>query len=351
MHPLLLTKGRLGLYLLAWAPLAALLAFLLSITGRLPWTEATAMAAPLAAFYAFVCLSPWYLCRVLPLATSRAVSLFLNHASAAVVAGLLWVVLAKVVALGLSRYFADFGTRFNAQLPLVFGVGLLIYLLAVAGHYVLFAMQSSQEAETREQEARVLAREAELKALKMQINPHFLFNSLNSISALATTDGVRAREMCIRLSDFLRSTLRLGERESIPLPDEIALARAYLDVEQVRFGARLRVEEQVESDCAKCIVPPLILQPLVENAVKHGIAGLVEGGTIRLYAQCQDEYLRLRVENEFDADAPPARKNGLGLRNVSNRLKARYANKARLDTSVEENRFVVALTMPCDPDD
>jgi len=351
MHPLLLTKGRLGLYLLAWAPLGALLAFLLSISGHLPWAEASAMAAPLAVFYAFVCLSPWYLCRVLPLATSRAVSLFLNHASAAVVAGLLWVVLAKLIALGLERYFAGFGSRFNLQLPLVFGVGVLIYLLAVASHYVVLSMQSSQEAETREQEARVLAREAELKALKMQINPHFLFNSLNSISALTTVDGARAREMCIRLSDFLRNTLRLGEKESISLADEIALARAYLGVEQVRFGARLRVEEQVETDCGKCVVPPLVLQPLVENAVKHGIAGLVEGGTIRLYAQRRDEFLRLRVDNEFDADAPPARKNGLGLRNVSNRLKARYENNARLDTSVEGNRFVVELTLPCNEDE
>ncbi len=122
----------------------------------------------------------------------------------------------------------------------MFGIGVLLYMLAVALHYVLLSVESSREAETREHEARTLAREAELKALKAQINPHFLFNSLNSIAALATVDGVRAREMCIKLSDFLRSTLKLGEQTSISLKDELALVKAYLDVEQVRFGARLQ---------------------------------------------------------------------------------------------------------------
>jgi two-component system sensor histidine kinase AlgZ len=101
-------------------------------------------------------------------------------------------------------------------------------------------------------------------------------------------DGQRAREMCIKLSDFLRSTLKLGEKQSITLADELALAKAYLEVEQVRFGARLRVEIDADADCDHCVVPSLLLQPLVENAVKHGIAGLVDGGTIRLEARCSD---------------------------------------------------------------
>ena len=151
---------------------------------------------------------------------------------------------------------------------------MLLYLLSVALHYVLLSMESSKEAETREQEALTLARESELKALKAQINPHFLFNSLNSISALATVDGQRARDMCIKLSDFLRTTLKLGEKQRITLADELALAKAYLEVEQVRFGARLRVEIDADADCDQCVVPSLVLQPLVENAVKHGIAGI-----------------------------------------------------------------------------
>ncbi len=344
MHPLLSSKGRIALYLLAWLPVGALLAYLLCQTGNLTWIEAASLAMPLSLFYAFVCLAPWYL---LPLGLSNVPKLVANHSAASVVAGLLWIVLAKVLGLGLGRYFPRLDERFGPQLPLVFGFGVLLYLLAVALNYVLVSVASSKEAETREQEARTLAREAEIKALKAQINPHFLFNSLNSIAALATVDGVRAREMCIKLSDFLRSTLSLGEKRSIPFRDELALAKAYLDVEQVRFGERLRIELDTESACDSCVVPPLFLQPLVENAVKHGIAGLLDGGTIRVEAHCRDGSLRVKIQNEFDPEAPAARKHGLGLQNVRNRLRALYENQARIDTEVVDNRFVVEVDLPC----
>ena len=347
MHPLLAGKGRITLYLLVWLLLAVMLGYLLSVTGQLPLLESQALVLPLALVYAFVCLAPWYLCRVLPLGPSQLPKLLLDHSAAAVVAALVWIVLAKVLGLGLSRFFPRFNERFSPQLPLLFGIGVLLYMLAVALHYVLLSLESSKEAATREQEARTMAKEAELKALKAQINPHFLFNSLNSISALATVDGVRAREMCIKLSDFLRSTLSLGEKESISLRDELALAKAYLDVEQVRFGARLRVEIETSTGCDDCVVPPLFLQPLVENAVKHGIAGLVDGGTIRLQAQCLDGRLHVRIENEFDPEAPAARRHGLGLQNVRNRLRALYENQALVDTEMADHRFAVDVDLPC----
>jgi two-component system, LytTR family, sensor histidine kinase AlgZ len=348
MHPLLAGKGRVTLYLVAWLPLAGLLGYLLSLTGRLPLFETEALAVPLCLFYALVCLAPWYMCKVLPLGPSQVLKLLGNHTPAAIVAGLLWIVVAKGLALALSRlYFPQLDQRFSSQLPLLFGIGVLLYMLAVAMHYVLLSVETSREAETREQEARTLAREAELKALKAQINPHFLFNSLNSISALATVDGLRAREMCIKLSDFLRSTLSLGDKPSISFKEELGLAKAYLDVEQVRFGARLRTAFEADPHCNGCIVPPLFLQPLVENAVKHGIAGMVDGGTIQVAACCKDGWLRVKVENDFDPDAPPAARHGLGLQNVRGRLRALYENQARLDTELTGSRFVVHVELPC----
>jgi sensor histidine kinase YesM len=131
------------------------------------------------------------------------------------------------------------------------------------------------------------------------------------------------------------------------LRDELALAKAYLDVEQVRFGARLKVELVTDAGCADCIVPPLFLQPLVENAVKHGIAGLVDGGIIRLEARCRDGRLHVKIDNAFDPDAPAARRHGLGLQNVRNRLRALYENEARVDTVTSDQRFVVEVDLPC----
>lgn len=348
MHPLLVAQGRLWLYLLAWVPLALLLAYLLLMMGGLSWAEAVTLSLPLALFYALICLAPWYMCRALTLGSTSLLKILEYHSAAAAVAALVWIVAAKGLAITISRYaFADLNQRFSPELPLLWGIGALLYVLSAAMHYLLLSVESSKEAETREQEALTLARESELKALKAQINPHFLFNSLNSISALATVDGQRARDMCIKLSDFLRTTLKLGEKQRITLADELALAKAYLEVEQVRFGARLRVEIDADASCDRCVVPSLVLQPLVENAVKHGIAGLIDGGTIRLEAHCADGRLQLKIENQFDPDSPASSRHGLGLRNVRDRLRAIYENTARIDTTSTADHFLVEMELPC----
>ncbi|MBV9156887.1 MAG: histidine kinase [Acidobacteriaceae bacterium] len=205
----------------------------------------------------------------------------------------------------------------------------------------MLAVESSRRAE-------LLSREAELKALKAQVNPHFLFNSLNSISALTAVDAARAREMCIRLSEILRNSLRLGERVSIPFGEELALTRTYLEVEQVRFGNRLRVSQDFDAACSDCEVPPLLVQPLVENAIKHGIATLVDGGEISMTGRRSADGVRVVIENPFDPDAPETRKSGFGLISVRNRLHARFANAARLEIQVDHNCYRVVLSLPCE---
>ncbi len=173
-----------------------------------------------------------------------------------------------------------------------------------------------------------------------------MFNSLHSISALTAVDAGRAREMCIRLSDFLRNSLRLGERTTIPFSEELALARTYLEVEQVRFGQKLRVAQDIEEGCGDCEVPPLLVQPLVENAIKHGIATLVDGGEISIRGRRSADNLRFVIENPFDPEAPSTRKNGIGLANVRERLAARYGNAARMEVEVEGERYRVILSLP-----
>jgi LytS/YehU family sensor histidine kinase len=211
---------------------------------------------------------------------------------------------------------------------------------------VLLALEASREAEARVMQASVLAREAELRALKAQVNPHFLFNSLNSISALTTSDAPKAREMCILLGDFLRRTLGLGEKAAIPLEEEMSLIHAFLAVEKIRYGARLRMEEKIDKEALDAQVPPLLLQPLIENAVGHGIANLIEGGWIRLAAERRDGELSIVVENLFDPEAPPRRKSGVGLANVRQRLEARYGDRAKFATSVDGPCFRVAISLP-----
>ena len=349
MHPILGHLRRLALYTLAWIPLGAILLYLLGALGGLSWPRAAALAIPLCVVYAFVCLSAWYSCRGTPLETSSFSRLVLTHLSAAVVAGGIWIVVAKGLALALSTVFAGLDQQIARDYPLLLGSGVLLYLLAVALHYVLLSDQASHEAEKREAEARVLARDSELKALKTQVNPHFIFNCLNSISALTSSDSAKAREMCVLLADFLRKTLGLGEKTLIPLRDELALTHSYLSVEQIRFGARLKLEEKTEPAVLEYLVPPLLLQPLVENAVGHGISNLTEGGWIRIeIGRGSGEVLSIRIENNFDPETPRRRGAGIGLKNVRQRLDTAYGNRARFDLQTNGDRFAVSLELPAE---
>jgi len=335
MHPLLRDRAWFALYLTLWVTLAVLLAALLHANGALGWREASIVAGPLCLFYAFMCLTPWYMSLRLPLGVARPRDVLLYHLSAAILATALWIGLARIVASMISL-----NNRLDPEIPQLVVAGLLLYLLAVALNYAALAVEASRQ-------AAIEAREAELRALKAQVNPHFLFNCLNSITALTTSDPGRAREMCIRLGDFLRNTLGLGERESVAWHEELDLAQAYLDVEQVRFGSRLQVEVDVDEECADCQVPPLILQPLIENAVKHGIATLVEGGTIQVRSHIRNGWLEVSVENGFDPEAPAPRRSGLGLRNVRTRLERRFGPSARLAAQTHDNRFRAEFAVPC----
>ena len=348
MHPILGRLRNLGLYLLAWIPVAAMLVHSLTVSGGLSRPEATVLTVPLCLLYAFVCLAAWYPCRATPLEKSSFTRLVLTHLTAAVVVSALWTASARALAIALARHagFVGLDLRLENHFSVLWATGVLLWFLAVTFHYVLLAEQAAREAQERALEARILARDAELKALRAQVNPHFLFNCLHSISALTSTDAGKAREMCILLADFLRTTLRLGGKETITLEEELALVRGYLAIEKVRFGARVHMEEEVDKGTTGFLLPPLLLQPLVENAIRHGIANLPEGGVIRLAAQGNDDAVSITVENSFDPDTPSSLKTGLGLDNIRQRLNARYGTDASIAVRTDGNCFSVNLRLP-----
>ena len=350
VHPIFAARGRLNLYLLAWNPIALLIAAMLAMGAGLPWIQSIALALPLALVYAFVCLSAWYVSRQMPRTATDLFRMLGAHTAAAGLSSAMWLGLGRALAHALqsaSPLFAGMEPALVSQWPLLFVVGVLLYLLASAVQYTILASDASRIAERRALELQVHAREAELRALRAQIDPHFLFNSLHSISALTGSDPPGARRMALLLGDFLRDSLRVGGRERIPLGEELRLLRQFLEIERVRFGDRLRVRWEIAEGADDCAVPPLLLQPLVENAVTHGIAHLLEGGEIVVRAARRDGRLYMAIENPCDPDRPKRRGAGVGLDNVRRRLDTAFGSDAAARPVEQPDKFSVELVMPC----
>jgi two-component system sensor histidine kinase AlgZ len=351
MHPILSDAKQLGLYLLGCLPIGIILIIGLGRQGA--WVTAAVFFLPLMMLYAFIGLSAFYLCRAFPISeverTWRAVP---AHVSAAATVGGLCVALAW----GWARLLESLNIGLQPQLYLaqpwlLFAVGALLFWLATAFHYVLIASSASQQAERRSLEAGLLAREAELKALRAQLYPHFLFNSLNSISSLTARDPSAARKMCLLLADFLRDTLRLGAAQRISLQEELNIVERYLSIEQVRLGARLNILKETSEQALGAKVPALILQPLAENAVLHGIAHLLEGGTVTIRAQTEHSMLIVWVTNPCDPDRPRHKRAGIGLSLVRQRLQSQFGLAGQLETGEERGEFTAKLSLPFDPPD
>jgi two-component system, LytTR family, sensor histidine kinase AlgZ len=349
VNPALAEPPRAFAHLGAALPLGALTVGVLTRGPQgLPLLPAVFLALPLAALALALFLPVSYVCRALPVRETPVSRLAVIHASGALLTVSLWV----SAGAGLARFLAsqypasDLPGLYRLHVPELLAGGALLYVLAAAVHYMLIAVDATRRAEQQALELDVLAREAELKALKAQVHPHFLFNSLNSISALTTSDPPKAREMCILLAEFFRKSLALGEKPSVALDDELAVGRTYLGIEGIRLGSRLTLDEAIEEGARSCPVPPLLLQPLLENGIRHGIATLAEGGVLRLEARTDGKTLRLVVENAFDPQAPTRPGVGLGLANVQRRLRARFGDEALLEVRRSEASFRVIILLP-----
>jgi len=212
---------------------------------------------------------------------------------------------------------------------------------------IWYSQLDQKENEKRKSEAEKLARDAELYNLRQQLQPHFLFNSLNSINALIGFKPDEARKMIHQLSDFLRGTLKKDDQQQVTLPDELAHLQLYLDIEKVRFGHRLKAEISCDDKCDTAILPPMILQPIVENAIKFGLYDTTESVTVSIRAEIEDNYLTMTVQNPYDPKtARPRRGTGFGLSGVQRRLYLLYARTDLVETYADDNIFTTIIKIP-----
>ncbi len=248
-------------------------------------------------------------------------------------------------------------SKFSPMLVFLFSWvnGMVIMLGWLATYFLYHIFERIQRMQVERLQLTANAKEAELRALKSQVNPHFLFNSLNSLRALIDEDAPRAREAVTRLANMLRYSLQSGQLETVPFEDELRIVEDYLALEQIRHESRLRVRWSIADEVRACGVPPMLLQTLVENAVKYGISARRDGGEITISAALAEDELTIRVTNPGDLSAPTSTaaaragsSTGVGLRNASERLKLLFGGRAQLTLTAEPPGLVTAaVRIPC----
>jgi LytS/YehU family sensor histidine kinase len=236
---------------------------------------------------------------------------------------------------------------FSQSAPVRIAIGFLIVGCMTLISILWYTLQDQQEAEKRRNNAERFAREAELYKLRQQLQPHFLFNSLNSINALIGLQPQLARTMIQQLSDFLRGTLKKEENQWVSLREELQHLQLYLDIEKVRFGHRLSAQVINETEDMELKLPAMLLQPIVENAIKFGLYDTTETVTITIAVKKEKEMLQIMVSNPFDpATSYPKKGTGFGLRSVQRRLYLLFARHDLLKTETKEQLFITTILIP-----
>ena len=244
-------------------------------------------------------------------------------------------------------YDESYLDRIDRSLPLRFFINALLIAWIAMVNILWNIQQEHKENEQRKADAERLAREAELYNLRQQLQPHFLFNSLNSIIALIGRKPEEARNMTFQLSDFLRGTLRKDDQQLIALKDELDHLQLYLSIEKVRFGHRLETQVTYDEDCLSKTLPAMIMQPLVENAIKYGLYDTTEKVTIGVACSYRNHMLHIQIENPYDSENnKPRRGTGFGLRGVQRRLYLLFGRTDLLETQATTHIFTSIIKIP-----
>lgn len=231
--------------------------------------------------------------------------------------------------------------------PVRVAIGFLITGCSALIGYAYYNWQEKKELDQQKADAERSSKEAELYKLRQQLQPHFLFNALNSINALIGAQPAQARTMVQQLSEFLRTTLKKEEKQWVKLEEEMKSLQLYLEIEKVRFGNRLLTEIETDADALQASLPALLLQPLVENAIKFGLYDTTDAATIRLKAFVENNRLMIIIQNPFDPEtAVPGKGTGFGLSSAGRRLFLLFGRNDLLHTEAKENTFIIKVQVP-----
>lgn len=344
-HPILQNRFGIPIYISAWLLFASLLFvigwYFEERTAYNSFVNSFSFSLPLL----ILGLCIWYVVRYVNIENSGIPGFILHHLAAGGVVVGLWISSAYQIRNGL---FASYDVGIDYIIPIHWQVlfTLCVYDYLIIVYYLIIYYNNFKDKLVHESELKNLVKEAELNALKSQINPHFLFNSLNSVSSLTLSRPEQSREMLVKLSSFLRYSLDQDLKELNSLTNELNNIKLYLEIEKVRFGERLQLDFDLNAKCENLKIPNLILQPLYENAIKYGVHESLEPVTITTNCKGNSDRLEIDISNNFDAEAVPPKGNGIGLKNIQERLNLIYGRSDLMKIVKTENQFTVYLEFP-----
>ncbi len=348
MYPYIKSAKQLLIVGLLWSPLCFWLIYLLTSMTDVKLWEAAVWAVPPMIVELFICLATWYLCRITIVGQWSLVKTVVLHMTAAAVLVGIWLLLIATYNGALTIIFKRVLWRdlYPEALPVFLAVGLSLYFISILAHYLVLVVEKQRKAEREALRQQLLTSEAELKAVKATIHPHFLFNCLNLLGPLLDRSKEKARAVISQLSDFLLYSLRYGKQEIVTLKDEVEHIEDYLGIESVRLGERLTLEWNIDEAALSYPIPPLTLLPLVENSIKHGINQCLQGGTLSVSIYRKEGWTRIEISNPYEKPGKPIKGEGLGLKTIEQRISIHYNNRARVTKRKTGETFTVILDLP-----
>ncbi len=347
-NPILESWKNILAYTIFWLIIISLNFILLNI--QFDMTTGSALLDSLV-FNILLCglgLSFWYTASYMPLENQNMTKIILSHILGGIIVSIVWLSVGFYLITGVFNYRGAFSKFFYSTLAWRFIIGALFYYLTISFYYIIIYNKNLHDKIAQEAELKNLITETELRSLKFQINPHFIFNSLNSMSALTTISPERTRDMILKLADFLRYTLATNNKATNSLFEELKNIKRYLEIEKIRFEDKFEYIEDINNGCTNFQIPTMILQPLFENAVKHAVYESLEKITLKLTCARNDQFLEIKLENNFEPGIQNRKGTGTGLNNIKKRLELIYNQDDLLKVEKENNIFSVRLFIPVD---
>jgi len=344
-NPILKSTKSFLLYFLFVLLISILYINLVSLESKISLTIKLVDGITFGLLLAALGLSFWFSSKYLSIDQNQISKIVLTHFGGGILITLVWLALGYFAIISIITDTDAFDNFFIQTLKSRFIIGLLYYFLLTAFYYIVIYYLEFQERAVKETELKNLVTEAELRSLKFQINPHFIFNSLNSISALTEIDPKKAKQMIIKLADFLRYTLANNDRQNNSLNEELKNIKIYLDIEKIRFDDKFEYVEDLHIDCGKVEIPSMILQPLFENAIKHAVYETLDTVTIKLTCQKLDDFLKIKLCNNFEGESHK-KGAGVGLKNIRDRLSLLYKQDNLMEVKKADGIFEVIIYIP-----